>query len=161
PQGVVIAPLTDRPQAAPPLPADLSQFDGPPGSIPDGWRFDSGVWACDGSGLRQEFVRGVNALAWREGGALEGDWDVGAYLRFPEEHRTEAGITIGPIPEVLSVVIEADPNRTVVVDGDACRAIVRRLPSLGGEPFDPAAFHTLAIRVRSGRAEVRVDGVVL
>jgi hypothetical protein len=35
------------------------------------------------------------------------------------------------------------------------------LPTLGNEPFALEAFHALMIRAARGRAEVRVDGVVV
>jgi arabinan endo-1,5-alpha-L-arabinosidase len=160
--GVIIGALTDRPQPAPPLPTALCRFDGPPGSIPDGWRIESGVWRLDGDGLRHERSQGhANSYAWREGLDLAGDWAVEVYLRFPEEHRTEAGVQIGPDPGSFSVVIEAVPGGDILVNGADGTTTVSPLPTLGGEPFDLSAYHAIAIRARAGRAEVRVDGVVV
>ncbi len=82
--GVTIGALTDRPQPAPPRPTLLCRFDGPAGSVPAGWRFEGGSWACDGVGLKQAKDSPRETYAWREGLELPRDWTIEAYLRLPD-----------------------------------------------------------------------------
>ncbi|MEA2630877.1 MAG: hypothetical protein QOE66_1096 [Chloroflexota bacterium] len=159
--GVVIGPLTDRPQPAPPLPTDLCRFDGSGRSVLEGWRIESGMWRPDGDGLRLDLSPGaVDARVWREGVDLAGDWAIEVYLRFPEADRTEAGVQVGPGPGSFSVIVVARYGGEIRVEGTD-GTTVAPFPTLGGEPFDLAAFHAITIRARAGRAEVRVDGVVV
>ncbi len=166
--GVSVGELTDRSQPAPPLPSLASSFGERPGELPPGWRFEPGAsaWRCDAEGLRHdpsaaEEPTGGPAFAWCEGITLAGDWVVEAYVRFPEDgDGGEAGLVVrsgGPIVEIL-----LDTSRLRCVVRSAGEEVsARPLPTLGDEPFRPAAFHALAVRSSGGRAEVRVDGVRL
>jgi arabinan endo-1,5-alpha-L-arabinosidase len=159
--GVTIGPLTDHPQPAPPLPADLSRFDGPAGSSPVGWRAESGLWTLDGEGLRQ-VQDGEGASLFREGIELAGAWAVEAYLRFPEVDRAAgAGLLVRSGEVDLEIFLDASPGGGLIVTGTDRRARHAAFPTLGVEPFDLAAFHAIEVRAASGRAEVRVDGVVV
>jgi arabinan endo-1,5-alpha-L-arabinosidase len=167
PDGVTIGELTDRPQPAPPLPSDFVSFRGPAGDPPAGWRFepDGSAWRCDGEGLRWEAgpsgrSGGGSAIAWREGLALSGDWVVEVYVRFPDGGPGTAGVVIRSGSGIARVLIDPIRLRCVAQSGDR-DAGGRPLPTLGDEPFDPAAFHALEVRARRGRADVRIDGVRL
>jgi hypothetical protein len=143
------------------LPTDLCRFDGSGRSVLEGWRIESGMWRPDGDGLRLDLSPGaVDARVWREGVDLAGDWAIEVYLRFPEADRTEAGVQVGPGPGSFSVIVVARYGGEIRVEGTD-GTTVAPFPTLGGEPFDLAAFHAITIRARTGRAEVRVDGVVV
>lgn len=161
--GVEIGALTDRPQPAPPLPTDLSRFDGPPGSSPLGWRAERGVWRVVGDGFRHDpGPDGGGATAWREGVGRGGDWCVEVFLRFPDAvEGVSAGVRVGTEAGELTVTIDAARGGEVLVTGGDGRTGVRPAPTLGDEAFDLSAFHAVEVRARGGRAEVRVDGVVV
>jgi hypothetical protein len=168
-EGVTIGDLTDRPQPAPPLPSDLVCFRDRAGSRPTGWRFepDGADWRTDGESLRHELGasgRSGTAAAWREGVALVGDWVIEAFVRFPEGEPGAAGIAIRSGGGVSRVLIDPVRQRCAVdpvgISGYP-DAAGRPLPTLGDDPFDLTRFHALEVRARGGRAEVRVDGVLL
>ncbi len=158
--GVTIGALTDRPQPSPPLPDDLSRFDGPDGTMPDGWTPDGGTWALDGDGLRRRDPGdGSPAHAWRDGLAAEGDLVVEAYLKFPDPG-TAAGAGLVLRPEAGALTVEAGRDGVVVVGADG-RPSAAPWPTLGYEVPDLAAYRRVEVRTRGGTAEVRVDGVVV
>jgi GH43 family beta-xylosidase len=167
PEGVSIGPLTDWPQPAPPLPTYLVRFDGPEGPIPGGWHVGGGSWRLDGRGLKQgkpmfldpERMLRLMAVAWLESVPLTVDWVVEVGLRFPAGEMGAAGVRFES--ETKRAFVQLDPA------SGACRFLpesqedARSLPTLGDEPFNPQALHTIEVRARSGRAEVRVDGVLV
>ena len=53
-----------------------------------------------------------------------------------------------------------EPRRAVVTAPDGAK-LSRPLPTLGADPFDPKVHHLMEIRAESGRAEARLDGVLL
>jgi arabinan endo-1,5-alpha-L-arabinosidase len=156
--GVTISELTDRPQPAPPLPGDLSLMTGPAGSIPEGWRVESGTWRLDGEGLRHQEAGPVGRVI-REGLELAGDWVIEVFVRSPEAGATEAGVVIGKGVSELSVLLGSEAGGHLVISS-AGETVNSGLPVLGDDPFDFGAWHSIEIRCRARRAEVRVDGVV-
>ncbi len=161
--GVQVGRLTDRPQPPPPMPTDLSRFAQPTGSSPDGWRTESSHWRIVGDGLRHDpDHEGGDATAWRDGVVLTGDWSAEVFLRFPDVGAgSRAGVEIGSGLARLHVVVSAaNGGEVVAAEGDS-PSVSRPLPILGGDPFDLAAFHAVEIRARGGRADVRIDGVLL
>jgi arabinan endo-1,5-alpha-L-arabinosidase len=158
--GVTIGELTDRPQPAPPLPTDLSRFAGAAGPRPQGWTLAPDEWRLDADGLRYAGGPGAG-LAWRDGVTLSGDWVVEAYLGAPDSGAAAGGLVVRSDRAELAVRIEtASGGRVVIAGADGGPRTVPP-PTLGAEPFDPRRFHAVEVRARSGRAEVRVDGVVL
>jgi hypothetical protein len=157
-EGVTIGPLTDRPQPAPPLPRELSRFDGPAGSRPAGWTIDGGGWRLDGDGLRQHDARGEGAV-WRDGLVLGDTWVVETYVRLPEPKEESRGgiVAVSPRGE-LRVEFRREG---IVVTGADRGSVARPWPSLGDERSDPAAYRPIEVRAAKGRAEVSADGVVV
>jgi hypothetical protein len=161
PEGVTVGPLTDQPQAAPPLPDDLSRFQGQAGPVPEGWRPDGGSWGLDGEGLAQRDTQAVAAVAWREPLELAGNWVAEVYVRFAGRRTAGAGLVVraGTAEARVEIRPVEEPSASAIgADGGSASA---PLPTLGAEPFDPAAFHRLEVRAEGGRAEVRLDGVRL
>ncbi len=158
--GVTIGPLTDAPQPAPPLPTDLSRFDGPPGSSLEGWRIDSGTWTCGGDGLRQADRSAAESLACREAVTLGDSWAADVWIRFPEAGPAEAGLIVLAEGARAKVVIRPGESRWEATGPDGAK-LSHPLPTLGAGPFDPKAYHVLEIRAESGRAEALLDGVRL
>jgi arabinan endo-1,5-alpha-L-arabinosidase len=170
--GVTIGALTDRPQPAPPRPTLLCRFDGPFGSMPEDWRFQEGSWRVDGDGLLQgeEFPNETYAI--REGFELgSGDWAVEVSFRFPESGwDQEAGLILFPKginpwdaeARSLDVILSLAGKSFSAGDaeGSPGKGVGVPIPSFGDEPFDPRGYHTLEVRSRAGRGEVRLDGVL-
>ncbi len=157
-EGVTIGALTDRPQPAPPLPTDLSRFDGQTGDLPDGWTPGGGDWRLDGNGLRQHEPQG-ESIVWREGIELGDEWVVEVYVRRPEPGSEErGGIVVRSPGGALRVEVEGRGIVGIGADGGYSTA---PWPTLGDETGDPTAFRAVEVRARDGRAEVRVDGVVV
>ncbi|MEJ7637167.1 MAG: family 43 glycosylhydrolase [Singulisphaera sp.] len=159
-EGVTIGPLTDAPQPSPPLPTDLSRFDGPPGPPPPGWRIGSGAGTPAGDGLRQADRSAREALARREAdhaGRFLGRRGLDSLpRRRPRRGRAgRPGAGCG-----TSIVIKPDELRWEATGPDGAKSS-HPLPTLGAESFDPKAYHVLEIRAESGRAEARLDGVRL
>jgi hypothetical protein len=165
--GLAVGPLTDRPQAAPPLSDHLWRFDGPDGQAPEGWLCKSKAarWRTDGEALRQEQEASLSsdpdmpnalAFAWREPERLSGDWVLELYLRFPDGPTCDAGVVLQGPDQPTWVLL-----RPSVQELWARPSVRVPLPRLGSEPFRPAAFHALEVRAEGRRARVRLDGVVV
>jgi arabinan endo-1,5-alpha-L-arabinosidase len=157
-EGVTIGPLTDRPQPAPPMPTDLTLFANGKGHPPRGWYLGEG-WRVDAEGLRHEGV--TPGFASREGLELSGDWVVEAHLALTAPTSGEGSLILRDGRRNLSATLgSSSPGHMVVRDFDG-RSTLVPLPTLGDEPFDLAALHAIEVRSEAGRAEVRVDGVVV
>lgn len=155
--GVTIGALTDRPQPVPPLPGDVSRFDGPAGGRPGGWSADGGDWRLDGDGLRQ-YDPVLEGYVWREGLDLRGNWAIEAFARLPEGAEGRGGIVVrSPSGESR---VEVDRGGIVVTAADA-RATSRPWPTLDDVSGDPSAYRPIEIRASGGRGEIRVDGVLV
>jgi hypothetical protein len=102
----------------------------------------------------------VPAVAWREGSVLSGDWVAEVSIRFPGGVPGPAGIAIRSADGIAQALIDPVERRCAAQAADR-EAAARPLPELGDEPFNPAAFHALEVRARGGRAEVRIDGVLI
>ncbi len=153
PDGVEVGPLTDQPQPAPPLPTDRARFTAAEARFPDGWHVEGGAWAIGPDGLQQH--EPGEALAWRA------DFNPGEAWVAEVAVRGTGGLAIGSgSARAVALIRPASPGICTLtgVDGPAIEV---PLPTLGDEPFDPGAFHTLQIRGQAGRAEVRVDAVVV
>ena len=158
-EGVTIGPLTDAPQPSPPLPTDLSRFDGPPGPPPRAGASTRGPGPAGATGSarpiapRERPWRAARPSRWptpgppRSGSASPRPgpprpaWS--SWRGCPGQDRHQAGrIAVGG----------HRPRR---------REVLPPAPDPGGHPFDPKAYHVLEIRAESGRAEARLDGVLL
>lgn len=160
--GVTIGPLTDQPQPAPPLPDHLSRFEGPEGSTPPGWRFEGGTWGVRDGQLWGFGSGGNPAAAWLERMELAEDWVVEVYVRFPGARGGHAGLTIvggGPTPGFFAQV--SPEERSCVANWSGGRGRSCPIPTLGDDAYEPRAFHAIEVRARSGRGELRFDGVRL
>ncbi len=140
--------------------APTPRAPGPPGPPPEGWRIDSGTWTRGGDGLRQADRAAKGSLALRETVPLAGAWAAEVWIRFPEAGPAEAGLVVLAGEARAGVVIKPDESRWEATGPDGAR-FSRPLPTLGAAPFDPKAYHVLEIRAESGRAEARLDGVLL
>ncbi len=157
-EGVTIGGLTDRPQPAPPLPGDLSRFDGPAGSRPEGWTIETGDWRLDGDGLRRHAAPDEGVL-WRDGLRLGDTWVVETFVRLPEpDGKGRGGIVVASELDELRVGFGRDG---LVVTGADGATDARPWPSLGDEIADLAAYRPVEVRAAKGRAEIRVDGVLI
>ncbi len=156
-EGVTIGALTDRPQSAPPLPRDLSRFDSSEGSPLVGWTPDGGHWELDGDGLRQ--YGDGDSTVWRDGLRLEGDWAIEAWVRLPDTGEGNvAGLWLRSAESACSIDLGRDSLLFRTHEGLTSHAT---LPTLGDAPFDPSRYHAIEVRSRGGRAEVRLDGVLV
>jgi len=163
--GVTIGELTTRPQPAPPLPTSVGRFAGlaETAELPGGWSVSAGAWRLDGDGLRHEGQ--VNpGLVWRGAADLAADWVAQVFVAFPGPGRAKGGLVVrddgGGVE--LSLLVEAESRGPALVVKDAKGSYQAvPLPTLGDEPFALEGFHELTVRARGGRAEVRVDGVLL
>ncbi|MDB5351503.1 MAG: glycoside hydrolase [Planctomycetota bacterium] len=156
-EGLNVGPLTDRPQAAPPLSQIRDRFDGPQGLQPIGWTPESGDWRLDGDGLRQRDPQAVASL-WRDGRELAGDWVAEVYVRLPETPTAVAGLILESDQGRVSLELDRVGVHFRQVDGQTHGA---DLPTLGDEAFDHARYHAMLVRRRSDRVEVRLDGVLV
>jgi hypothetical protein len=154
--GVTIGPLTDRAQPTPPLPDYRSRFDA---GKPDEWVIESGRWDRENDGLRGTGTPEARIRLDRP--ELPDAWTAEVFLRCADGESAEAGVILAGTAGEASVSVRSGQGRGVVLcgpDGPATRA---PFPTLGGEPFAPERWHVLRLRVERGRAEVRLDGVVL
>ncbi len=155
-EGVTIGGLTNRPQPAPPL-AKVHRFA-------DGDRSGLGVLGRRLVGRpRGPATRGPRHVRLRlearrrPVGRLGGRGLCGV----PSVSRTGrgGGLSFRSGARELSVLIdpEGGGQARLKVDNEFQPPIP--LPTLGDDPFHPAGFHAVEVRTKSGRAEVRVDGV--
>ena len=141
PDGVTIGELTDQPQPAPPMPDVVDYFDGL-----TSWTIADGEWEVFDGGVRSS----GEALAWREGVELSGDWALEVYVR-NKSSESRGGVRVGEFAVTFcGSEVRIGPE-----------VIQRAAPSLGDDPFDPTVFHAITIRKESGQTEVRIDGVVM
>ena len=159
-EGVTIGPLTDAPQPAPPLPTDLSRFDGPAGPPPRA-----------GASTREPGPAGATGSA-RPIAPRSRPWPAARPSRWQTPGPPRSG-SASPRPGPprpgwsswrrgarARIVIKPDESRWEATGPDGAK-FSHPLPTLGAEPFDPRAYHVLEIRAESGRAEARLDGVRL
>lgn len=158
--GVTIGALTDRPQPAPPLPIDLGRFAATAGARPEGWDLAPDRWRVTADGLRFEGGPGAGR-AWHHGVAISGDWVLEADLALAGPGARAGALVVRSDRAELAVRVEAEAGGRAELAGADGRSRAVPPPALGAEPFDAGRFHHVAIRVQSGRAEVRLDGVVL
>ncbi len=162
PDGVRIGALTDQPQAAPPSPTFQAHFRHDAPAIPDGWRVEGGIWSVRGEELRGQGTRETLAVAWLGGVDLSGDWFAEAFVRFPSALDGSAGVAIHGKGPTGSLFLQVDPGTGRWTANDSHGpSWSGELPRLGDDSFDFGAFHSLEIRSRRGRGELRIDGVRL
>lgn len=154
--GVTIGRLTDQPQPSPPLPRDLSRFDGPAGGRPEGWASESGDWRFDGDGLRQSDPAAEGRI-WREGVALDGGWVVETFVRLPEAEGKASLVLRSDRGELR---VEAERGGIVAIGADGAIGSAP-WPALGDGTSVPGAYRPVEVRARGPEAEVRVDGVLV
>jgi hypothetical protein len=133
--GVTIGPLTDREQAAPPLPSYRRRFDAGPAMAADG-------------------------RLWLDHPPLAGAWAARVHLRLGEDSAAEAGIVLAGSGEEVAIYVRGGPEGALVLVGSDGGSSLVPFPRLGAERFAPDRWHVLDWRVEGGRAEVRLDGVV-
>lgn len=161
PDGVTFGALTDRPQPAPPSPTDLSRFADATGPVPAGWSLDPAAgWRLEPDGLRH-VGKGSKGFAARADLTLSGDWAAELYLRFPTGGAATGGVQFVSPSGQATVAIRAGGGGKIVLGENSHERPEVACPTLGGEPFDPERFHRVEVHSRSGRAEIRVDGVVV
>lgn len=162
PEGVTIGELTDRPQPAPPRPAVLwragEPLDGLGLGHGTGDRAGSGSPSAGADGLR--ITAGADHFWYGRVDSAE-TWAAEVYLRWPDAGNAVAGLAVGPAAaDAMPVCFVVRPHqaRCELRTGQATIAS-QELPVLGAIPFNPGSFHRVAVRIRKGRAEFRVDGV--
>jgi hypothetical protein len=155
-RGVEVGRLTIEPQPAPPLPQELWRFRERT-VVPSEWVLEGAGWRLDEEGLLHEDTEGV---AWRELG-LAGDCLVEAYVRFSERQTAAAGLTLRAGEQDVRMEVRAQGQPRCVATGIDGASQSSSAPTLGAEPFSALVFHRLEIRASRGRAEVRLDGVVM
>ena len=159
----------DRPAAAGAPPADRPRrFDGPAGGRPPGWRFepDDSGWRCDGEGLRHELRRrcrrGRSAVAWRDGRRPVGRLGRSRSTSgSPRADAAAAGLAIRSGGGIWRVLIDPVAARCAVVVGATGTRRESPAPDAGRRAVRPGRVPRAGGPARGGRAEVRVDGVVL
>ena len=144
------------PRPCPPTSAASTAPRGPP----RGLAHRLGNLDLRGDGLRQADRSAREALACREAVTLADSWAAEVWIRFPEAGPAEAGLVVLARGSRARVVIKPDESRWEATGPDGAK-FSHPLPTLGAEPFDPKAYHVLEIRAESGRAEARLDGVLL
>ncbi len=148
---------TDAELSAPPLSLefepDSHSFDGD-----SPWNGSPGTWVRTTGGFRQAEPGALSSI-WTAGPSHPSDdWAFEATISLPGPRSVEAGLLVGTRSGGgLSAVFVLGPVpsiRIVDANGEAFSMPLR----LGDRPMDLRRPHVLAIRVRNGRAEVRVDG---